>query len=249
MLIPWLGDHPQSPFPDARQTMPWREGLLAAGGDLHPQRLLNAYRQGIFPWFSSGEPILWWSPDPRMVFRNEGFQPSRRALNEIAGQPWTLRCDSAFEQVIRACAEQPRPGQRGTWITLSMQNAYCQLHHLGDAHSIEVFEGSELIGGLYGVVVGRLFCGESMFSKRSGASKFALLALRTWMREAGWPLLDGQVENEHLRRMGAEAIPREDYLSKIAYLVDSEGNDWDIGRRLDGIGAADWAESQRPARY
>jgi leucyl/phenylalanyl-tRNA---protein transferase len=245
-MVPWLADHPHSPFPSVEKALEDPRGLLAAGGDLNPQRLLNAYKHGIFPWYSYGEPILWWSPDPRAVFINDSYQPSRRFLNSVAEKNWQIRCDTMFDTVIRECAEIKRAGQRGTWITLPMQNAYCQLHRLGHAHSIEVFAGDELIGGLYGVSVGQLFCGESMFSKQSGASKFALAYLRTTLRDWGWPLIDGQVENPYLAQLGAELMPREIYIKKAGYLAEKEGIIGPWTERLGRITASEWAKSQRP---
>jgi leucyl/phenylalanyl-tRNA---protein transferase len=245
-MVPWLADHPHAPFPSVEKALEDPRGLLAAGGDLNPQRLLNAYRHGIFPWYSVGEPILWWSPDPRAVFLNENYRVSRRLLNFIADKNWQIRCDTAFDKVIRECAEIKRQGQRSTWITLPMQNAYCQLHRLGYAHSIEVYAGEELIGGLYGVSVGQLFCGESMFSKQSGVSKFALAYLRCAMRDWGWPLLDGQVENPHLMQLGAELMPREIYIKKARYLSEKEDFIGSWESRFGHPVASEWAKSQRP---
>ena len=216
--VPTLGESPDSDFPPASQALADPDGLLAIGGDLSPVRLLEAYRHGIFPWYSRGQPILWWSPDPRMLFRTDGVHLSRRFRRTLRGLPWSVRADTAFDAVIRACA-LPRDDQPGTWITPAMRAAYGELHRLGHAHSIEVFDDTELVGGLYGVAVGRMFFAESMFSARTGGSKVALAALAWHLRERGWPLFDAQLENPHLRRLGAEAWPRPRFLAEVARLV------------------------------
>jgi len=202
-------------FPDPERALREPDGLLAVGGDLSPARLLDAYAHGIFPWYSEGQPILWWSPDPRMVFRTDGVHLSRRFRRSLRTLSWTVRADTAFDAVIAACAA-PRPGQDGTWITPDMQAAYGELHRLGHAHSIEVRHGPDLVGGLYGVAVGRMFFAESMFSASSGGSKLALAALAGHLRSLGWPLFDAQVENRHLRSLGAEPWPRRRFLSEVA---------------------------------
>jgi leucyl/phenylalanyl-tRNA--protein transferase len=218
-VVPWLDAAPDAAFPSPATASPALDGLLAAGGDLSPERLLRAYRQGIFPWFSSGQPILWWCPEPRMVFRTQAVHLSDRFRRQLRRCGWIARADTAFDQVIRACADIPRRGQRGTWITRSMMAAYMHLHALGHAHSVEVFEGEALVGGIYGVAIGRMFFGESMFSARSGGSKMALGALAFRLRAWGWPLIDAQVENPHLLRMGAEAWPRSAFLERVASLA------------------------------
>lgn len=217
----FLSPDPAAPFPPASEALDSPEGLLAIGGDLSPMRLLNAYRHGIFPWSSAGQPLLWWSPDPRMVFRTDGVHLSRRFRRELACSPWSVRADHAFEAVVARCARAARPGQDGTWITPDMEAAYVALHRLGHAHSIEVMAGERLVGGLYGVAVGHMFFAESMFSDRSGGSKVALAALARRLASWGWPLVDAQLENPHLRRMGAEAWPRARFLEAIAGLVDA----------------------------
>ena len=219
LRLPALGSDPDAPFPPADSALREPEGLLALGGDLSPARLLNAYSHGIFPWYSDGQPILWWSPDPRMVFRSDGVRLSSRFRRGLRRSSWVARADTAFAQVIAACASTPRVGQRGTWITGEMQSAYLELHRLGHAHSVEVFDGAELVGGIYGVAIGRMFFGESMFSCRSGGSKVALAALARRLCEWGWPLIDAQVENEHLVGLGAESWPRKDFLRRIAVLT------------------------------
>ncbi|RPE81642.1 leucyl/phenylalanyl-tRNA--protein transferase [Vulcaniibacterium tengchongense] len=215
-LPPWLPPDPEAPFPPPEQALRQPDGLLAIGGDLSPARLLNAYRHGIFPWYSQGQPILWWSPDPRTVFRTERVHLSRRFRRELRRSRWTVRADTAFDAVIEACAAIPRPGQRGTWIVPEMRAAYRRLHALGHAHSFEVFDGARLVGGIYGVAVGRMFFGESMFSAESGGSKVALAALARQLYAWGWPLIDAQVENDHLLRLGAERWPRPRFLAAAA---------------------------------
>lgn len=215
-----LGEDPGSPFPPASAALREPDGLLAVGGDLSPVRLLNAYRHGIFPWFSEGQPILWWSPDPRMVFRTDGVRLSSRLRRDLRRSAWALRADTAFDAVVAACATVPRRGQHGTWITAGMRAAYGALHRLGHAHSVEVYEGEALVGGIYGVALGRMFFGESMFSARPGGSKVALAGLARRLHGWGWPLIDAQVESAHLVSLGAHAMPREDFLRTIAGLVD-----------------------------
>ncbi|MGN6512209.1 MAG: leucyl/phenylalanyl-tRNA--protein transferase [Lysobacteraceae bacterium] len=222
LALPVLGEAPDSPFPPATRALREPDGLLAMGGDLTPIRLLNAYRHGIFPWFSPGQPILWWSPDPRMVFRTDGVKLSSRFRRALRRTTWTVRADTAFDAVVAACAHAPRPGQRGTWITPAMQAAYGRLHRLGHAHSVEVFDGRALAGGIYGVAIGRMFFGESMFSAAPGGSKVALAALARVLQGWGWPLVDAQVESPHLVSLGAHAMPREDFLRAVAGLVDAD---------------------------
>lgn len=220
---PLLPADPEAPFPPGASALRQPDGLLAIGGDLTPQRLLNAYRHGIFPWYSDGQPILWWCPDPRTVFRTDRVRLSSRFRRELRRSPWSVRADTAFEQVIDACAQTPRDGQRGTWITAQMQAAYVELHRRGHAHSVEVFDGERLVGGIYGVAVGRMFFGESMFSAESGGSKVALAALARRLREWGWPLVDAQVENHHLIGLGAESWPRVEFLRTVAGLTREPG--------------------------
>jgi len=218
-----LSPDPHAPFPPAALALREPDGLLAFGGDLSPPRLLNAYRHGIFPWYSTGQPILWWSPDPRMVFPTASLHLPRRLRRSLRQQRWQLSADTAFDAVVAACASVPRRGQAGTWILPEMRAAYSALHRLGHAHSVEVFEAGELIGGIYGVAVGRMFFGESMFSRRSGASSAALAGLCQRLAQWGWPLLDAQVVSAHLQRLGAVEMPRAQFLAAIAELVQSEG--------------------------
>lgn len=182
-------------------------GLLAIGGDLAPETLLAAYRQGAFPWYSPGQPLLWWSPDPRTVIRPEAFHVSRSLRRSLRRLPWQILVDADFEGVVRACAE-PRKGATGTWLTPEMIEAYCALHRLGHAHSIECRLGGRLVGGVYGVAIGSVFCGESMFSRVPDASKVALYALCQRLHRTGFVLLDCQVENPHLVSLGAEPMAR-----------------------------------------
>jgi leucyl/phenylalanyl-tRNA--protein transferase len=219
-----LPEDPHAPFPSASSALREPDGLLAVGGDLSPPRLLAAYRGGIFPWYSEGQPILWWSPDPRMVFRTDAVRLPSRFLRGLRHSRWQVRADTAFDDVVAACARAPRPGQHGTWITPRMRQAYSRLHQLGHAHSVEVFdEDGALAGGIYGVAIGRMFFGESMFSARSGGSKVALAMLAKRLHDWGWPLLDAQVENPHLYSLGGEAWPRQRFLETVAALVDMPG--------------------------
>lgn len=219
LRLPVLGADPDDPFPPSTSALRDPDGLLATGGDLSPARLLHAYRRGIFPWFSEGQPILWWCPDPRMVFHSDGVRLPTRFRRQLRHSSWIARADTVFPEVVAACASVPRPGQHGTWITTGMQAAYCELHRLGHAHSIEVFEGDRLVGGLYGVAMGRMFFGESMFSGESGGSKVALAALAYRLRAWGWPLIDAQLESPHLLCLGAETWPRVDFLTRIDVLT------------------------------
>lgn len=240
-----LPPDPAAPFPPADQALDHPDGLLAVGGDLSQARLLNAYRAGIFPWSSEGQPLLWWSPDPRMVFRTDGVHLSRRFRRDLARSPWVVQADHAFEAVVARCATVPRPGQEGTWITGDMQAAYARLHLDGHAHSIEVMDGDRLVGGLYGVAVGRMFFAESMFSGSSGGSKAALAALARTLASWGWPLVDAQLENAHLRRMGAEAWPRPRFLAAIGPLVDAAGAEGHWRDRFIPVPARALAEDGR----
>jgi leucyl/phenylalanyl-tRNA--protein transferase len=223
MRLAILERSPDAPFPPARRALRDPDGLLAAGGDLSPTRLLNAYRQGIFPWFNEGDPILWWTPDPRTVFDTVDFRLSSRFRRTLRAKDWVLRADADFGGVMHACAKAPRPGQEGTWIGESMLAAYAELHRLGHAHSVEVYDGTRLVGGIYGVAIGRMFFGESMFSGESGASKAALAGLCRRLDHWGYPLLDAQVENPHLLSLGARPMPREDFLARVGELVAQPG--------------------------
>jgi leucyl/phenylalanyl-tRNA--protein transferase len=221
--LPRLDPDPRSPFPDVSTALRRPDGLLAFGGDLSSARLLNAYAHGVFPWYSQGQPILWWSPDPRMVFATDGIDLSSRFRRTLQKSAWCLRADTAFVEVVATCASIPRTGQHGTWITADMQAAYIELHRLGHAHSVEVLDGTRLVGGIYGIAVGRMFFGESMFSAESGGSKAALAGLAHRLHGWGWPLIDAQVEHAHLRRLGAQAWPRPRFIEQIERLCDLPG--------------------------
>ncbi|MDR2872985.1 MAG: leucyl/phenylalanyl-tRNA--protein transferase [Xanthomonadaceae bacterium] len=236
--FPLLSDDPNAPFPPAETALHDPEGLLAAGGDLSPARLLNAYSHGIFPWFSEGMPILWWCPDPRMVFRTDRIRFSSRFRRQLRRCHWSIRADTAFAGVLAACAETPRPKQDGTWITADMRIAYTRLHHLGYAHSVEVFDEDLLVGGIYGIAIGRMYFGESMFSRKSGASKIALAALAARLAQWGWPLIDAQVENSHLLRLGAERCPRSDFLRQVAILTAQPAPDGHWNERFGELTAS-----------
>ncbi len=200
-------------FPDPSQATD--EGLLAVGGNLEAETLLAAYSKGIFPWFSEGDPILWWSPDPRMVLFPDEFHCSRRLARRLRQQKYRFSWDRAFEDVIRICAEIPREGESGTWILPEMIDAYRGLHELGYAHSVEVWEDNDLIGGLYGVLLNRIFFAESMFSRKTDGSKMALAMLVARAKEEGWKLIDCQFHTGHLERMGAREIGRPAFLAFI----------------------------------
>lgn len=191
------------------------EGLVAIGGDLHPERLLRAYREGIFPWYNVGEPILWWSPDPRMVLE-PGQLHVQKSLRPVLRRPSVkVTYNRCFSEVMTACGDIPRPGQDGTWITEEMLEAYEQLHELGWAHSVETWYDGELVGGLYGIAMGKFFFGESMFSRQSDASKVALVRLCQRLQEEQFELIDCQVATPHLHRMGAREVPRAEFLQRL----------------------------------
>ncbi|AXA84001.1 leucyl/phenylalanyl-tRNA--protein transferase [Lysobacter oculi] len=228
LRLPWLPADPAASFPPVESALREPDGLLCAGGDLSVPRLLNAYARGIFPWFSDGEPVLWWSPDPRMVFRSDGVRLASKFRRQLRRSHWTVRADTDFAGVIAACASAPRAGQHGTWITGDMQAAYLALHRAGHAHSVEVFDGpvpgeSRLVGGIYGVAIGRMFFGESMFSGESGGSKLALAGLARFLQRHGCPLFDAQVENPHLRSVGAESMPRAAFIDIVRRQVALPG--------------------------
>jgi len=220
--IPFLDPQRSDEFPPVENALREPDGLLAGGGDLSPERLLAAYRRGIFPWYSRGQPILWWSPDPRTVFMTDRMHVPRRLARWLRSCAWTIRADTAFETVVRACAA-PRAGQRGTWIDLAMRKAYLRLHELGFAHSIEAWDGDALVGGIYGVAVGRMFFGESMFSAANNGSKVALLALARLLRGWRYPMLDAQIASPHLFTLGAIELPRDVFCARTAELAGLEG--------------------------
>ncbi|HEX5363478.1 MAG TPA: leucyl/phenylalanyl-tRNA--protein transferase [Gallionella sp.] len=216
-MIPWLTGN--TPFPPVTTALAAPNGLLAAGGDLSARRLLEAYRHGIFPWFSPGDPILWWSPDPRMVLVPDEFKVSRSLKKVLRNGGVEVRCDTAFERVMRACAA-PRPDQQGTWIQEDMIAAYRALHELGYAHSIESWREGELVGGLYGVAIGRMFYGESMFSREANASKIALAHLSRQLSRWQFGLIDCQMNTPHLASLGAREIPRSEFVIRLQELVN-----------------------------
>lgn len=217
-MIPWL---PREPiFPPVSHALQEPNGLLAAGGDLSPQRLLVAYRAGIFPWYSPGDPILWWSPDPRMVLVPAELKISRSLRRSLARDSFEVRFDTAFAAVIGACAATPREGQNGTWISTEMQQAYLRLHELGYAHSVESWKDGKLVGGLYGMALGRAFFGESMFSHCTDASKVALAHLCRYLEQKEFGIIDCQMETTHLASLGARPIPRSDFCALLDRYAD-----------------------------
>jgi leucyl/phenylalanyl-tRNA--protein transferase len=224
-VIPWL--EADSPFPPIERALEQPNGLLCAGGDLSIGRLLDAYRRGIFPWYSGGEPILWWSPDPRMVLFTDELKVSRSLAKSIRNKGYEVRVDTAFVAVLEGCAA-PRDAladddaigaDAGTWLGPAMRAAYSDLHAAGYAHSVETWRDGMLLGGLYGVALGRMFYGESMFSRAVDASKVALVALVERLQARGFPLIDCQVRTPLLAALGAREIPRRDFLRRVAALV------------------------------
>lgn len=214
--ITWISSaDPPEAFPDVGSAFDTPDGLLAAGGDLSETRLLYAYRHGIFPWFDDGQPILWWSPDPRCIIRPDEFHLSRRLSRYLRQSGFEVSFNTAFDEVIAICAED-REGQQGTWITTEMMDAYSQLHKNGWAHSIEVWSDGALSGGLYGLAIGKAFFGESMFSRHSNASKAAMLALCQLLEQAGFAVLDCQVESPHLVSLGATLVPRAEFAAMLS---------------------------------
>ena len=215
-MIPWLDSGDQ--FPDVERALAEPNGLLAAGADLSLPRLLEAYRNGIFPWFSREQPILWWSPDPRMVLFPAELKVSRSLARTIRNTPFEVRADTAFGDVLEGC-RQPRREESGTWITEEMADAYCDLHRAGYAHSVETWLDGELVGGLYGVALGRAFFGESMFTRISDASKVALVALARQLERWEFGVVDCQMNTAHLASFGAREIPRADFTRRLRELV------------------------------
>ncbi|QSX39377.1 leucyl/phenylalanyl-tRNA--protein transferase [Shewanella cyperi] len=208
-------------FPSPELALADPNGLLAIGGSLHPNRLLAAYYEGIFPWFNADDPILWWSPDPRAVFIPGELYISKSLKKSLRRHPWRITINQAFSDVMAGCA-QPRAKQDGTWITTTIQMAYRELHVQQRAHSVEVWLGERLVGGLYGLAVGQVFCGESMFHRHTDASKIAMLALHQHLSTQGFKLLDAQVMNPHLESLGARSISRTEFLARLKQLRDLE---------------------------
>lgn len=213
-------------FPDPRRAS--EEGLLAYGGDLHPNRLLTAYARGIFPWYSPGDPILWWSPNPRLLLYPEKFRLRKSFRRVLRSGKFTVTFDGAFETVIRGCAETPRKGQGQTWIVPEMQEAYIRLHQRGFAHSVEVYKEEVLVGGLYGVAIGKVFVGESMFSLVPDASKVAFKALSDVLGAKGYDFIDCQMKTDHMVGLGAEEVERDIYLDVLEEAVQkpSDPGSW-----------------------
>ena len=236
MDITWLDpSDPDSSFPNIEEALTNPEGLLAAGGDLRETRLLHAYRSGIFPWYEDGQPILWWSPNPRGVLFTKDFKISSSLRKTLRKHTWTVTFDGDFKKTVMACAA-PRSYARGTWITDEMTDAYCNLHQLGHAHSIELWDQQErLIGGIYGVLIGKMFYGESMFSFQTNASKVALAFLARHMHHWGFPLLDCQLPSSHLTSLGAQSISRKEYIKFMTPLCNQslENFTWKLHKELD----------------
>jgi leucyl/phenylalanyl-tRNA--protein transferase len=228
-VIPFLDT--DDPFPPPEFALQQPNGLLAAGADLSPTRLLDAYAQGIFPWFGREDPLLWWSPDPRMVLYVREVRISRSLRRTIRARKFRVTTDTAFASVMAGCAE-PRPGQDGTWITADMHAAYYRLFEMGYAHSVEAWSGDRLAGGLYGVSLGRMFFGESMFTRESDASKVAFVHMVTQFGRWKMPLIDCQMPTSHLASFGAREIPRNAFLDQVDQLVREQAapTPW----RLDG---------------
>ncbi|BAN35670.1 leucyl/phenylalanyl-tRNA--protein transferase [Sulfuricella denitrificans skB26] len=216
-MIPWIDN--DAPFPPLSSALREPNGLLAAGGDLSPQRLIEAYSRGIFPWFNPGEPILWWSPDPRMVLFPGELKVSRSLRKTLKNQTCEIRIDTAFRQVMQACAA-PRDGHSGTWISPAMVAAYTELHRQGLAHSVETWMNGKLVGGLYGISLGRMFYGESMFSLATDASKIAFVHLVRQLDSWGYGMIDCQMKTAHLASLGAREIPRAEFSQKLTELVN-----------------------------
>ncbi len=227
MRLRWI--EPGEPLPPVHTALAEPNGLLAAGRDLSAKRLVEAYRRGIFPWFTQGQPVLWWSPDPRMVLPLDEFRVTRafaKVLRRTRREArWQLRLDTAFDAVMHACA-QPRPAQDGTWITDEIRQAYGDLHRQGLAHSVETWADGELIGGLYGVSLGRMFFGESMFARRPEASKVALAGLAARLRTLGFRVIDCQQNTAHLASLGAREISRAAFLRTVEELAAMPPPDW-----------------------
>ena len=216
-MLAWLerGD----PFPPVERALKNPNGLLAAGADLSLERLLDAYRRGVFPWYSHGQPPLWWSPDPRMVLFCDELKVSRSLAKSLRNKGYEVRIDTAFREVLTGCSE-PRKYEPGTWLNADMRVAYARLHNEGYAHSFESWRAGELVGGLYGVALGRMFYGESMFSRASDASKVALVHLVQFLRRRGFPMIDCQMHTPLLESLGAREIPRRQFLRALAALVN-----------------------------
>jgi leucyl/phenylalanyl-tRNA---protein transferase len=234
-MIPWISS--ADGFPPLELALAEPNGLLCAGADLAPATLLRAYRGGIFPWYSAGQPILWWSPDPRMVLVPGEFRMSRSLRRTLRRGAYRIRLDNDFPAVMAACASTQRNGQSGTWITAAMRSAYCALHELGYAHSVETWVDGTLVGGVYGLAIGRMFYGESMFSHVSNASKIALAHLARYLEAQGCGLIDCQMNTPHLASLGAGEIPRDDFLVRVRELTAAPPAP---GRWIDDAASGTW---------
>lgn len=228
MTAPYLLNNSKTDFPDVELALQEPDGLLAIGGDLSVERLIAAYQQGIFPWYNEGQPVLWWSPDPRMVLKPEDINISRSLAKKVRQDTFKVTFDSAFREVIIACSE-PRltkdGNQDGTWILDDMIQAYIKLHEAGYAHSVECWQGTKLVGGLYGVAIGKVFFGESMFTRISDASKIAFVSLAEQLKQWDFKLIDCQVYTSHLESLGATMIPRKKFISLLEkHAIDNNEN-------------------------
>ena len=236
-MIPFLG--PADPFPPVEHALDQPDGLLAAGGSLTTRRLIDAYRRGIFPWFNEGDPILWWSPDPRTVLRPSHVHVSHSLKKKLKKEAFFVSVDRAFARVLDGCAA-PRTGDlqsrddNHTWLSTQMRRAYTALHGAGLAHSIELWMDGELAGGIYGVAIGRMFFGESMFSRRTDASKIAMTRLAAQLERWEFPLIDCQLETDHLMSLGAEPMPRRQFIAEVERLTALDGPKWEIDADLAG---------------
>ena len=233
--LTWLDpSDANAPFPSPEAALDYPEGLVAAGGDLNHIRLLRAYREGIFPWYERQQPILWWSPDPRGVLYPRNFIVHRSLKKTLFKSNWQITYDQAFNKVIEACAE-PRSYTRSTWITPDMYDAYCYLHQIHHAHSVEVWDKNTLVGGIYGIAMGRIFFGESMFSRANDASKIALLFLSAYLDNWNYAVIDTQLPSAHLGSLGGTEVSRADYLQLLHQLVDCQPADkaWKSGQTID----------------
>jgi leucyl/phenylalanyl-tRNA---protein transferase len=230
-MIPFLG--PTDPFPPVDQALDHPDGLLAAGGTLTMKRLVDAYKLGIFPWFNEGDPVLWWSPDPRAVLVPARMHLSHSLKKRLKKNNFLITIDAAFTRVLDGCAA-PRADDSGTWLTGQMRRAYTSLHVAGLAHSIEVWMDGELAGGIYGVALGRMFFGESMFSRRTDASKIAMARIAAQLDRWGFPMIDCQLETDHLMSLGAEPMPRRQFVAEVARLVNEPEPSWQLDEDLRG---------------
>lgn len=230
-MIPFLG--PSDPFPPVEQALDNPDGLLAAGGSLAAKRLVEAYRRGIFPWFNEGDPILWWSPNPRTVLRPSQLHISHSLKKTLKKRAFMVTIDQAFSRVLDGCAA-PRADDGGTWLSVPMRRAYSTLHAAGLAHSIEIWMDGELAGGIYGVAIGQMFFGESMFTRRTDASKIGMSRLAAQLERWQFPMIDCQLETDHLVSLGAEAMPRGAFVAEVSRLVKAPAPNWMLDEDLAG---------------